>query len=757
MKIGIKITLMAVLPVVLTAIIVLAISLYQKARLQEYFSTEIDRQARSEAQKIAQDVYLMCRSAQESVQLTVDANLRVAADIMSRRGAVSFGEQQVQWEALNQFTQESRQISLPQMLIDSQWLGQNRDLAEPTPVVDATRYLVGGTATIFQRMNDAGDLLRVATNVETKEGDRAIGTYIPAINPDGQPNPVVAALLRGEIFRGRAYVVNAWFITAYQPIWDAARQHVVGALYVGVKQENLKSLRQGIMDIVVGETGYVWVMGGRGEQAGRYIISKDGARDGEFLFDQLDDQGQPFVRRMINRGLALSGRDDQDSVPVTFDRYPWRNPGEIQTRYKSVAISYFEPWDWVIGAAYYESDFKPVHLRSTEALNRMALWVTATALLMAFLALPGGRMVAKGIRSRIDCILNSVHDVLIVTDTQDHVLLLSRAAEQLFGKQMKAVRAKPLSSLVHNRKICAAIEAALEKRRSGVVFHFNWPGDKPGQPRVMQGRTSVVQTGGGHSIGMLLTIHDVTGEREVERLKSELLSTAAHELNTPLAAIIGYTELLLAESDECSEHQQESLQYIHQKAWALSKIVDDLLDVSRIEAGKGLPVSLLLEDITEILKHLVHHAQNMTNLHHFEIDLPDAPVILCVDRLKMEQVLENILSNAMKFSPGGGTVTIHGHMENEGFHLSVADQGIGMAPEQKARVFDKFYRADSSSTAVSGTGLGMTIARHLVELHGGKVWIESVSGQGTTVHLMLPVDPDKECPPQAPAQLERPV
>jgi PAS domain S-box-containing protein len=737
MKIGIKITLMAVLPIILTAIIVLAISLYQKSRLQDYFSTEIDRQARSEAQKIAQDVYLMCRSAQESVQLTVDANLRVAADILNRSGPVTFDRQEVAWEAVNQFTHSSRRITLPRMLLNDRWLGQNSDFAEPTPVVDAARQLVGGTATIFQRMNEAGDLLRVATNVETGAGARAIGTYIPAVNPDGKPNPVVAALLNGEIFRGRAYVVNAWYITAYQPIWDAPHEQVVGALYVGVKQENLQSLRQGIMDIVVGETGYVWVMGGQGEQAGRYIISKEGFRDNEFLLDLVDELGQPYVRRMIDKALALPVRDGQQEIPVTFDRYPWKNPGEDHARYKSVAISYFAPWDWVIGAAYYESDFSAVHLRAAEALKRMAIWVTMTALLMALLALPGGRMVAQGIRSRIDCILNSVHDVLIVTDTQNHILLLSRAAEQLFGAQLKTVRARPLSRLIRDRDICATIEAALGKRSGGVVFHFNWPGAKPGQPRVMQGRTALVQTGGGHSVGTLLTIHDVTGEREVERLKSELLSTAAHELNTPLAAIIGYSELLLAGPEEDLREQRESVSYIHQKAWALSRIIDDLLDVSRIEAGKGIPVSPQTEDVCEIVHQVIYHVQHMTNRHHFDAHLPAGPVLLPVDRLKIEQVLENIFSNAIKFSPDGGTITIRGRMEPEGFHLDITDQGIGMAPEQRAHVFDKFYRADSSSTAVSGTGLGMTIVRAIVDAHGGKVWIESTPERGTTVHLVL--------------------
>lgn len=738
MKIGVKITLIAVLPIILTAVVVLAISLYHKSLLHDYFSTEIDRQARSEAKKIAQDVYLMCRAAQESVQQTVDANLRVAADILARSGPVTFDRQRIDWKATNQFTHVSQRVVLPRMLIGNRWLGRNRDFSQPTLVIDETRKLVGGTATIFQRMNDEGDLLRVATNVETHDGSRAIGTYIPAINPDGTPNPVSTALLRGEAFRGRAYVVNAWYITAYEPIWDASRKRVVGALYVGVKQENLKSLRQGIMDIVVGDTGYVWVVGGIGDQAGRYIISKNGVRDGEQLIDLVDDLGEPFVRHLIDKALALPTPSSQGAVPVTFDRYPWKNPGESQARFKSVAISYFAPWDWVIGAAYYESDFLPAHKRAAGALNHMTIGMTVAALMMALLAIPGGRLVAEGIRSRIDCILNSVHDILIVTDIQDHIFLLSRAAEQLFGVKLKTVRSGPISSLIQDRNICATIETALSERTSGEIFHFEWPGEVPGRPRVMQGRTSVVQTRKGNPVGMLLTIHDVTGEREVERLKRELLSTAAHELNTPLAAIIGYSELLLSEPESDLQVRRESLTYIHQKAWALSKIVDDLLDVSRIEAGQDIPISHDLQDINEVVSQILYHVQHMTSQHHINAELPADPVVLSIDRQKIEQVLENILSNAIKYSPHGGTITVRGRMEPAGFHLSIEDQGIGMTPEQVARIFDKFYRADSSTTAVRGTGLGMTIVRHIMDAHGGKTWVESLRNQGTTVHLLLP-------------------
>jgi len=738
MKIGIRTTLIAVVPIILTALVIFIISLYQNSQLRTFFDTEIDQQARSEATKIAQSVYLMCRAAQESVQQSVDANLRVAADILKRNGTISFDPQMVEWVAVNQFTQRSQRIELPRMLVGRQWFGQNRDFSRKSLIVDEVERLVGGTSTIFQRMNETGDLLRVATSVKTLDGQRAIGTYIPAVNPDGKPNPVVATVLSGKTFRGRAFVVNAWYITAYQPIWDDTGQRVVGALYVGVKQENLQSLRQGIMDIVVGKTGYVWVIGGKGEQRGRYIISKGGMRDGENLLDSADGSMQPFVQRFIDKAVTLSTEDNPKTIPVAFEHYPWKNLNEESPRYKSVALAYFAPWDWVIGASYYQSDFDPIHKRVATSINTVAAWISVATLLLVLFAIPVGRLVAEGIRSRIDTILKSVHDVLIVTDTHDRIILLSQAAEKLFGVSSKALHSRPISELVTDKDVSTTIQNAISSRKSGTLFHFDWPGNGSGKPRVMQGRTSLIQTNNGLQIGMLLTIHDVTGEREVERLKNELLSTAAHELNTPLTAIIGYSELMLASKQASLEDHREELTYVHQKAWALSKLVDDLLNVSRIEAGKEIPIVREEQDIVDVIRQVLYHVQHMTNRHNLEANLPSKPVILPVDRLKIEQVLENLLNNAIKYSPHGGLIRITGVEEPTGFHLSITDQGIGMTPEQADHAFDKFYRANSSTTAIGGTGLGLTIVKHIVDAHGGNVWLESVPDQGSTFHILLP-------------------
>ena len=142
------------------------------------------------------------------------------------------------------------------MLLGGKWLGQNRDSGTPSPIVDQLQSLLGGACTIFQRMDETGDMLRVCTTVKQDDGSRAVGTYIPATEPSGAANPVIKTVLRGETYVGRAYVVDAWYTTAYEPIFNAQKQ-VVGLVYFGIKQEHSQELRRGIMDIVVGKTGYV--------------------------------------------------------------------------------------------------------------------------------------------------------------------------------------------------------------------------------------------------------------------------------------------------------------------------------------------------------------------------------------------------------------------------------------------------------------------------------------------------------------------
>jgi len=164
----------------------------------------------------------------------------------------------------------------------------------------------------------------------------------------------------------------------------------------------------------------------------------------------------------------------------------------------------------------------------------------------------------------------------------------------------------------------------------------------------------------------------------------------------------------------------------------------DLLDIARIESGRRFSVSKILCNIGDIIKQVIPYFQEHTKKHHFEVVLPKKPVELHIDKQKMEQVFKNLISNAIKYSPDGGLIQVTGRLSADHFGVSVEDQGVGMIPEQVEKIFDKFYRVDASDKAIEGTGLGMTIVKHIVEIHGGKIWVESELGKGTIVRFTIP-------------------
>jgi methyl-accepting chemotaxis protein WspA len=331
--------------------------------------------------QIAKDVYGLCDTANDLIQQKINNDLKVADDLLKQHKTVSLSPESVQWEAINQFTQETKNVLLPQFLVGGLWLGKNRELTSVTPIVDDVKRLVGGTCTIFQRMNDAGDMLRVATNVENLDKKRAIGTFIPAVNADGTANAVVAAAIKGQPYRGLAFVVNTWYLTAYEPLKDA-RGKIIGMLFVGEKLEAVDSLRKAIMSIKVGKTGYVAVIGGKGgEHQGRYIISKDGSRDGESLWNSKDMDGSLFVQEMVKQSMNLPKGE------VFHQTYHWQNLGDPAPRKKASAAVYFAPFDWVISAGTYEEDYYAPIVRVQGVIKRLQGEVFLTGALILILAI----------------------------------------------------------------------------------------------------------------------------------------------------------------------------------------------------------------------------------------------------------------------------------------------------------------------------------------------------------------------------------
>ncbi len=380
MRFTIKYKIMALsLSFVLIPVIIILIQVgVQKGVLKSKVTDEIDILIKENVSQIAKDVYHLCDAMNDILNEKVKDDLVFANDLLEKKGGLNIGSNTVAWDATNQTTGRTVSVELPRVYVGNSWLGQVKDFDQTVPLVDEMQKLVGGTCTIFQRMNKDGDMLRVATNIKDLSGNRVLGTYIPASSSDGDANKVISTVLRGETYYGRALVVNEWYITAYKPIKDS-ENNVTGMLYVGIKQESVSTLRHAIMDITVGKTGYVYVLGGTGKHQGDYIISKDGERDGENIWNAKDSDGNLFIQSVINKALKLKDTE------IDYERYPWLNEGDTKARMKIASIAYYEPWDWVIGVGTYEDDYYQALYRIDDALKQLLMGIVGTGLIILVL------------------------------------------------------------------------------------------------------------------------------------------------------------------------------------------------------------------------------------------------------------------------------------------------------------------------------------------------------------------------------------
>jgi|GEM_PF-1433120 len=230
---------------------------------------------------------------------------------------------------------------------------------------------------------------------------------------------------------------------------------------------------------------------------------------------------------------------------------------------------------------------------------------------------------------------------------------------------------------------------------------------------------------------------------KIDEVKSQFISIAAHELRTPVATIMGYTELLSDQDMIGSfndKQRRDFLATIYESSERLSTIIDDILDVSRIESGQRLPLQKTPLSIKDLLEKVLHRL-SLKSSRHVNLEIkPEVPERLLFDGHRIDQVIENLLSNAIKYSPKQSPISIVVEADGHRCSITVTDHGIGMSDEQKSYIFDKFYRADSSDTAVQGLGLGMSIVKQIIDDHDGTISIDSTLGEGTSVRFALPRD-----------------
>jgi PAS domain S-box-containing protein len=345
---------------------------------------------------------------------------------------------------------------------------------------------------------------------------------------------------------------------------------------------------------------------------------------------------------------------------------------------------------------------------------------------------------AQGERDQITAILRSMTDPLLVIDPAGRIARMNPSAEALFNVRFEAVAGREARHLIEDEAFSDLLETALRKNGESLSVDFALHHPEYGEIRTFQTRFFAVPSPDEKRAGLVALLQDVTRGREMDRMKSEFISTAAHELRTPITVILGFAELLASDRRFSSEEREEFLRTIVTKAEELARLVEELLDLSRLELGGMMALNIAPCVIDDLVSPLVEQYRNIHRGHQFFTQLPSRPIYLAVDQGKIGQVLENLLSNAVKYSPQGGPVTVAVVCDESHCRVGVTDQGIGMTPRQAARMFDKFYRADATNTAIGGLGLGMAIARGIVEAHGGQIRVESIVGQGTTVEFSLP-------------------
>jgi PAS domain S-box-containing protein len=335
-------------------------------------------------------------------------------------------------------------------------------------------------------------------------------------------------------------------------------------------------------------------------------------------------------------------------------------------------------------------------------------------------------------RERSYAILSNIADGIVAVDREGDVVLWNEAAEAITGVPAAAALGRtPLEVL--QREFASDEEGRAGERLLAI--------QRGGEEVTLSLTEAVMHDPLGAVSGRIFAFRDVSSERIVEQMKSDFVSTVSHQLRAPLTSIYGFAETLLRRDVLFGEAERETfLGYIASEAQRLTSIVDTLLSIARLEAG-DLHVELVPTDLRDVVSEVVTSVQETAevNGHHFVLHLPDEPLAASADREKLGQILTNLLDNAVKFSPNGGTVTVEAHRRAGRVEVRVVDEGQGIPEDERERIFSKFHRSDSSPRGQSGAGLGLFIARGLVRAMGGRIWVDSAEGGGSSFAFELPL------------------
>jgi two-component system NtrC family sensor kinase len=328
-----------------------------------------------------------------------------------------------------------------------------------------------------------------------------------------------------------------------------------------------------------------------------------------------------------------------------------------------------------------------------------------------------------GHRRELETILKESDIGVIVVDTENRILLISPTVQSLFNIERDCTGLSAVEAFDEPRLLELLREADGGYRSDEIVLQDG---------RIFHASRTPIR-----GIGQTVVLHDITRLKELDRIKSEFVTTVSHDLRSPLTAILGYVELI-DRAGELTSEQQDFLRRVRISVEQIAELVTDLLDLGRIEAGldtgmEDTPLSVLAHYAVQGL--LAQAKEKGVELDiHIEEELP----LVHGDPIRLRQMIGNLLENAIKYTPAGGKVRLETHEEDDQLILRITDTGVGIPARDQPYLFDKFFRASNVPRDVSGTGLGLSIVKSIVEQHHGRIWVESQVGEGATFTLVLP-------------------
>jgi len=336
-----------------------------------------------------------------------------------------------------------------------------------------------------------------------------------------------------------------------------------------------------------------------------------------------------------------------------------------------------------------------------------------------------------------------------VIDAQERLVFLNRAFSEILNLDAAGGEGRPLIEVVRHSELLGLIRKALRGEEglqtdiaTGIVQHRSFSVTAAPVKALEAGPSGGTDsTAAEKPSGAVVVLHDVTELRRLERVRQDFVANVSHEFKTPLTAIQGFAETLLAGALDDPNNNRRFLEIIRNHAARLARLTDDLLKLARIEAGK-LEVQFSPVGLTELIEGCAETTLLKASRKQITLEIENPPGLPAVwgDASLLREVLQNLLDNAIQYTPEGGQIRVRAVAAAREAVISVSDTGIGIPLADQERIFERFYRVDAArSREAGGTGLGLSIAKHIVEAHGGRLWVESTVGRGSSFSFSIPL------------------